>query len=155
MGGGTAITAGVKVVSVTDASPDTITLNLGQSAASTELISFGHVLVAASTVKTIGTNGIYTEYIDFPENNSTADITFTITLTENTTGSFTGFATPSTLAVKSLHELLLNPAYTSATTQATPAWHQIAVLQNPTSTGSGTVLHGVGNAETVNTNLGA
>ena len=102
MGGGTGVTEGVKVVSTTDASPDTVTLNSGQSAASTELIGFAHVLFADNTVKTIGSNGIYYAYLEFPKNNSTANLTFTVTISENVTDTFVEFATPSTISIVSL-----------------------------------------------------
>ena len=102
MGGGTSITAGVEVVSVTDASPDTVTLSAQQSAASAELIGFAHVLVPDNTVKTIGSNGIYYTYLEFPKNSSSANITFTITITENVADTFVEFATPSTISIISL-----------------------------------------------------
>ena len=152
MGGGTSITSGVKVVSVTDASPDTVTLNLAQSAASTELISFAHVLTAANSVKTIGANGIYTQYVVFPENNSTANLTFTITLTENVTDTFTGFTSPSTLDVVSTFTATANPAYTAESTQAVSGFLQVSV-SSPVSTGGGTTS--AGQASIDSNNLGA
>ena len=152
MGGGTSITSGVKVVSVTDASPDTVTLNLAQSAAADELITFAHVLTAANSVKTIGSNGIYTQYIEFPENNTTANLTFTITLTENVTNTFTEFASPSTLAVVSTFTATANPAYIAPATQAVSGFLQVSV-SSPVSTGGGTTS--AGQAAIDSNNLGA
>lgn len=103
MAGGTSITAGVKLASkVTSTTPDTITLNLGQSAASDEIITFGYVLVTANTIRTLNSDGIYAEYIKYPANDSTADITYTAKLTENVANTFIEFSTPSSTTVISL-----------------------------------------------------
>ena len=152
MGGGTAIASGVKVVGRnTTSSPDTVTLNLAQSAASTELIGFAHVLVADNTVRTIDENGIYAEYINFPKNNSTANITFTITLTENSTNSFIDFNSPETLSIISLTDLQASPAYIAATEARVTKSNQ-APATSSVSTGRGSTVRGLGT--TNNSNLG-
>ena len=152
MGGGTAIASGVKVVGRnTTSSPDTVTLNLAQSAASTELIGFAHVLVADNTVRTIDENGIYAEYINFPKNNSTANITFTITLTENSTNSFVDFNSPETLSIISLTDLQASPAYIAATEARVTKSNQ-APATSSVSTGRGSTVRGLGT--TNNSNLG-
>ena len=140
MGGGTGVTEGVKVVSTTDASPDTVTLNLGQSVASAELIGFAHTLLASNTVKTIGSNGIYYIYLEFPKNNSTANLTFTITLTENVTETFIDFATPSTVNVISLSsQEVVNQNLVTKDTR-TKASEQVASTSNTAISGT-TVLN--------------
>lgn len=151
MGGGTAITSGVKVVSKTDGTPDTVTLNLAQSAASTELIGFAHVLVADNTVKTIDENGIYFEYIDFPKNNSTANIVFFITLTENTTGSFVDLPSTETFTITSLAALQAAPQYLTSTTTRV-AQHNQSPSTSVVSTGNSTTVSG--QSSLVNDNLG-
>ena len=152
MGGGTAITSGVKVTGRnTSSSPNTVTLNKGQSVASTELIGFAHVLVADNTVKTIDENGIYAEYINFPKNNSTTNITFTITLTENSTNSFIGFNSPETLSIVSLTDLQSSPAYIAATEARVTKSNQ-APATSSVSTGRGSTVRGLGT--TNNSNLG-
>jgi len=139
MGGGTGVTEGVKVVSKTDASPDTVTLNVGQSAASAELIGFAHVLVADNTVKTIGSNGVYYTYLEFPKNNSSANITFTITITENVTDTFVEFATPSTINVLSLSsQQAVNEVLVTKDTR-TKASENFASTSNAAS-GSGAII---------------
>jgi len=152
MGGGTGVTEGVKVVSVTNANPDTVTLNVGQSAASTELIGFAHVLVADNSVKTIDANGIYYIYLKFPKNNSTADLTFSITLTENVSNTFTEFSSPAVVNVVSLSTEQATQAYVSHTTRSVQSFQQVSV-GSPASTGSGTMPSGVGAID--NNNLGA
>ena len=152
MGGGTGITAGVKVIGRnTSSSPNTVTFNLGQSAASTELIGFGHVLVAANSVKTIDENGIYAEYINFPKNNTNANLTFTITLTENSTNSFIGFDSPETLNIVSLTDLQSSPAYIAATEARVTKSNQ-APATSSVSTGRGSTVRGLDTAN--NSNLG-
>ena len=152
MGGGTAITSGVKVTGRnTSSSPNTVTLNKGQSVASTELIGFAHVLVADNTVKTIDENGIYAEYINFPKNNSTTNITFAITLTENSSESFIGFSSPETFNIVSLTNLQASPAYIAATEARVTKSNQ-APATSYVSTGGGSTVTGL--AETANQNLG-
>jgi hypothetical protein len=152
MGGGTGITEGVKVIGRnTGSSPNTVTLNLGQSVASSELIGFGHVLVAANSVKTIDENGIYAEYINFPKNNTNANLTFTITLTENSANSFIGFDSPETLSIVSLTDLQSSPAYISATEARVTKSNQ-APATSFVSTGRGSTVRGLDTAN--NSNLG-
>ena len=151
MGGGTGVTGGVKVVSKTDASPDTVTLNLGQSAASSELIGFAHVLVADNTVKTIDENGIYAEYINFPKNNSTTNITFTITLTENSTNKFVGFNSPETVNIVSLTAIQSAPTYLASTEARVTKSNQTPATSS-VSTGGGSTVTGL--ASVNNENLG-
>ena len=152
MGGGTGIAEGVKVVSTTDASPDTVTLNVGQSAASAELISFAHVLVSDNSVKTIDANGIYYIYLKFPKNNSTANLTFTITLTENASNTFVEFSSPATTNVISLASEQAAQAYVAHTTRSVQSFQQVSV-GSPASTGSGTTA--AGQSAINNNNLGA
>jgi len=152
MGGGTGVTEGVKVVGRnTGSSPNTVTLNVGQSAASTELIGFAHVLVVDNTVKTIDENGIYSEYIDFPKNNSTANIVFTITLTENTTGSFVDLPSTETFTITSLAALQAAPQYLTSTTTRV-AQHNQSPSTSVVSTGNSTTVSGQDSL--VNDNLG-
>ena len=152
MGGGTAIASGIKVVGRnTTSSPDTVNLNLAQSAASTELIGFAHVLVADNTVKTIDENGIHAEYVTFPKNISTANITFTITLTQHSNFSFIGFDSPETLSIVSLAVPIAVPAYITSTDRRTTSSNQQSST-SVVSTGSGTVVNNY--ATTNNTNLG-
>ena len=67
--GGTAVVAGVKVVSKsTAATPDTVTLSVGQSVLADDLINFGYALVPANTTRTLNSSGIYAEYINYPAN---------------------------------------------------------------------------------------
>tara|TARA_R100001510_G_scaffold30876_1_gene27571 strand:+ start:10439 stop:11761 length:1323 start_codon:yes stop_codon:yes gene_type:complete len=152
MGNTTPVTEGVKVVSKTDASPDTVTLNLGQSAASAELIGFAHVLVASNSVKTIDSNGIYYIYLKFPKNNSTANLTFAITLTENVADTFTEFSSPAVVNVVSLASEQAAQAYVSHTTRSVQSFQQVSV-GSPASTGSGTTA--AGQSAIDNNNLGA
>lgn len=135
-----------KVVSKsTTANPDTITFDTAQALASTETMKLQHVLVASGT-KTIASNGIYTQYINFPKNSSDADIDFTITLTETSSNSFTGFTSPSTLSVKSLSEEQISPVYVqSVNSVGVQAFQQIQVHTSPPSTGSGTITGGAQN----------
>lgn len=152
MGGGTAITNGIKVTGRnTSSSPNTVTFNLGQSAASTELIGFGHVLVAVNSVKTIDENGIYAEYINFPKNNTNANLTFTITLTEDGAGSFVGFNSPETLSIVSLTDLQSSPAYIGATEARVTKSNQ-APATSSVSTGGGSTVSNL--ASVNNENLG-
>tara|TARA_R100000231_G_scaffold25093_2_gene23056 strand:- start:1937 stop:3262 length:1326 start_codon:yes stop_codon:yes gene_type:complete len=141
MGGGTSITSGVKVVSKdTSGSPDTVTLNLAQSAATDELITFTHVLVADNTVKTIGNDGMYTEYLEFPKNNSSANLTFTITLTENTSGSFIpSLSTPETFSIVSLAVAQAAPVYLTTNRTRVEQANQIPTT-SVVSTGNATVV---------------
>ena len=139
MGGGTGVTAGVKVVSTSGIN---VLLSKAQSAASTELIGFAHVLVADNTVKTIDENGIYAEYINFPKNNSTDNITFTITLTENSTSKFVGFNSPETLSIVSLTATQSAPTYL-ASTQARVTKSNQTPATSSVSTGGGSTVAGL------------
>ena len=139
MGGGTGVTAGVKVVSTSGIN---VLLSKAQSAGSTELIGFAHVLVADNTVKTIDENGIYAEYINFPKNNSTDNITFTITLTENSTSKFVGFNSPETLSIVSLTATQSAPTYL-ASTQARVTKSNQTPATSSVSTGGGSTVAGL------------
>jgi hypothetical protein len=109
------------------------------------------VLVAANTIKTIDENGIHAEYITFPKNISTANITFTITLTQHSNFSFIGFDSPETLSIVSLAVPIAVPAYITSTDRRTTSSNQQSST-SVVSTGSGTVVNNY--ATTNNTNLG-
>ena len=142
------VSAGLKVKSTTGTS---VVVSTAQSLAANEQISFGHVLVAANTIKTIDENGIHAEYITFPKNISTANITFTITLTQHSNFSFIGFDSPETLSIVSLAVPIAVPAYITSTDRRTTSSNQQSST-SVVSTGSGTVVNNY--ATTNNTNLG-
>tara|TARA_R110001599_G_scaffold72015_6_gene200330 strand:- start:678 stop:1991 length:1314 start_codon:yes stop_codon:yes gene_type:complete len=131
------VSGGIKVVST---SGTDVVVSTAQSLAANESISFGHVLIAANTVKTIDSNGIYYTYLEFPKNNSTANLTFTITLTENVTETFIDFATPSTVEVISLSsQEVVNQNLVTKDTR-TKASEQVASTSNTAISGT-TVLN--------------
>ena len=107
--------------------------------------------MAANSVKTIDENGIYAEYINFPKNNTNANLTFTITLTENSTNSFIGFDSPETLNIVSLTDLQSSPAYIAATEARVTKSNQ-APATSSVSTGRGSTVRGLDTAN--NSNLG-
>tara|TARA_R100000541_G_scaffold10081_1_gene17889 strand:- start:13479 stop:14795 length:1317 start_codon:yes stop_codon:yes gene_type:complete len=142
------VSAGLKVKST---SGTNVVVSTAQSLAANEQISFGHVLVAANTIKTIDENGIHAEYVTFPKNISTANITFTITLTQHSNFSFIGFDSPETLSIVSLAVPIAVPAYVTSTDRRTTSSNQ-QPSTSVVSTGSGTVVNNY--ATTNNTNLG-
>lgn len=142
------VSEGIKVVST---SGTDVVVSTAQSLAANEEISFGHVLVASNSVKTIDENGIHAEYITFPKNISTANITFTITLTQHSNFSFIGFDSPETLSITSLAVPVAVPAYVTSTDRRTTSSNQ-QPSTSVVSTGNGTVVNNY--ATTNNTNLG-
>ena len=142
------VSEGIKVVSTSGTS---VVVSTAQSLAANEQISFGHVLVAANTVKTIDENGIYAEYINFPKNNSTTNITFTITLTENSTNKFVGFNSPETVNIVSLTAIQSAPTYLASTEARVTKSNQTPATSS-VSTGGGSTVTGL--ASVNNENLG-
>ena len=143
--GGTPVVAGVKVVSKsTAATPDTVTLSIGQSVLADDLINFGYVLVPANTIRTLNSSGIYAEYINYPANDSSADIVFTTTISENITDSFVEFSTPSVTTATSLatpRNQLLFGVY-AATSQRTRSKSSQSPVSSVISVGGGRVVGG-------------
>tara|TARA_R110000823_G_scaffold122541_1_gene247986 strand:+ start:207 stop:1553 length:1347 start_codon:yes stop_codon:yes gene_type:complete len=143
--GGTVVVPGVKVVSKsTAATPDTVTLSVGQSVLADDLINFGYVLVPANTVRTLNSSGIYAEYINYPANDSTANIVFTTTISENIADSFVEFSTPSVTQVTSLatsRNQALFGVY-AATSQRTRSKSSQSPVSSVISTGGGRVVGG-------------
>tara|TARA_R100000541_G_scaffold16138_4_gene25733 strand:- start:492 stop:1805 length:1314 start_codon:yes stop_codon:yes gene_type:complete len=142
------VSEGIKVVSTSNTN---VVVSTAQSLAANETLSFGHVLVAPNSVKTIDENGICAEYIDFPKNHSTANIVFTITLTENTTGSFIDLPPTETFTITSLAALQAAPQYLTSTTTRV-AQHNQSPSTSVVSTGNSTTVSG--QSSLVNDNLG-
>ena len=121
--------------------------------AGNESIKLGHVLVAENTVKTIDSDGIYYIYLKFPQNNSNADITYTIKLSENVTDTFTGFGTSgihTTDVVSLTTAQAVTPHISIQSVGVSQAFQSITVnTNNPISTGGGTVGTGLANEESV------
>ena len=140
------------VTTVTDSTnPDKLIFSAAQAVQAATTMGLARVLIAEAT-KTIGDNGIYFEYVDFPENNTTANLTYTITLTETTSNSFTAFDSPATFSVVSQNTATAHPAYTTSTAQAHQPWLQ-TIIASPISTGSGT--NTAGQAQLDSDNLSA
>lgn len=130
------ISEGIKVVSTSNTN---VVVSTAQSLAANETLSFGHVLVAPNSVKTIDENGIYAEYIDFPKNSSTDNLIFSISLTENSANSFEGFSSPETFTITTLAALQAAPAYLTSTERKV-AQHNQTPSANAVSTGNGTTV---------------
>ena len=133
------ISEGIKVVST---SGTNVVVFTAQSLAANEEISFGHVLIAANTVKTIDSNGIYYAYLRFPENFSSTNITFSITITENVADTFVEFDSPSIVSVVSLSTReAVNDVLITRDTRITRT-EQVASTSNA-ATGAGAVVANV------------
>jgi hypothetical protein len=141
------VSEGIKVVST---SGTDVVVSTAQSLAANESISFGHVLIAANTVKTIDSNGIYYAYLRFPENFSSTNITFSITITENVADTFVEFDSPSIVSVVSLSTReAVNDVLITRDTRITRT-EQVASTSNA-ATGAGAVVANLAQAFSNNT----
>tara|TARA_R110002073_G_scaffold83087_4_gene198167 strand:- start:3294 stop:4574 length:1281 start_codon:yes stop_codon:yes gene_type:complete len=96
---GTGITAGDTVVAV-NTSTHVVTLSSARTVGSGVTLSFISSLIASAT-KTIGTTGIYAQQVNFPKNNTSANIVYTFTLTEIGSDTFVGVVSPITFTITS------------------------------------------------------
>ena len=96
---GTGITAGDTVVAV-NTSTHVVTLSSARTVGSGVTLSFISSLIASAT-KTIGDTGIYFQKVNFPKNNTSADLVYTFTLTEILSDSFVNITSPITFTITS------------------------------------------------------
>mgnify|MGYP005823478105 FL=1 len=94
---GTGITAGDTVVAV-NTSTHVVTLSSARTVGSGVTLSFISSLIASAT-KTIGDTGIYFQKVNFPKNNTSADLVYTFTLTEILSDSFVNITSPITFTI--------------------------------------------------------
>ena len=77
-----------------------VTLSSARTVGSGVTLSFISSLIASAT-KTIGTTGIYAQQVNFPKNNTSANIVYTFTLTEIGSDTFVGVVSPITFTITS------------------------------------------------------
>ena len=96
---GSGITAGDTVVAV-NTSSHVVTLSSARTVGSGVTLSFVSSLIASAT-KTVNSTGIYSQEIKFPKNTTTADLTYTFTLTEIGSDTFVNISSPLSFTVVS------------------------------------------------------